>query len=222
MKFLRHNKRGLNEGTFSESDFSVLNYEQLLQVNGAGGGSGGGGGGGGQPSPSSSSSSSSSNSGNLSDRGYPSSTDYNAGNYTNSGSNSKIQTTINYSKASYASVEGVGLVAETIKQGCYTDDNKKLTVSNTGLFSGKNNSSSIDSYKFGGEITLIIDGKEVESKYITSSYGDKIWDGDYDYIGNVTVDTPIPDYGSVEIKSNIDMSVNGASVEFNSNTSKLR
>ena len=53
MKFLRHNKRGLNEGTFSESDFSVLNYEQLLQVNGAGGGSGGGGGGGGQPSPSS-------------------------------------------------------------------------------------------------------------------------------------------------------------------------
>ena len=68
MKFLRHNKKGLNASAFSESDFSVLNYEQLLQVNGAGGGSGGGGGGGGGPSSSSSSS-------NSSNRGYPSSTE---------------------------------------------------------------------------------------------------------------------------------------------------
>ena len=69
MKFLRHNKKGLNASAFNESDFSVLNYEQLLQVNGAGGSSGGGGGGGGP------SSSDYSTSGNLSDRGYPSSTE---------------------------------------------------------------------------------------------------------------------------------------------------
>ena len=53
MSFLRHNKKGLNTGTFSESDYSVLDYEQLLAVNGAGG-SGGGGGPSGPTGPSSS------------------------------------------------------------------------------------------------------------------------------------------------------------------------
>ncbi len=69
MKFLRQ-KKELSAGTLNESDFVVLNYEQLLNVNGAGGGSSGGGGGG--PSGPSSSSTSSSSSSN---RGYPSSTE---------------------------------------------------------------------------------------------------------------------------------------------------
>ena len=84
MKFLRQ-KKELSAGTLNESDFVVLNYEQLLNVNGAGGGSSGGGSGG----PSGPSSSSSSNSGNLSDRGYPSST---SGYNTNSSSSSSTST----------------------------------------------------------------------------------------------------------------------------------
>ena len=52
MNFLHRNKKGLNTKMFSEADYVVLNYEQLLKVNGAGGGSGGGGGGGGPSGPS--------------------------------------------------------------------------------------------------------------------------------------------------------------------------
>ena len=62
MKFLHQNKKGLNAKVFSESDFVVLNYEQLLKVNGAGGGSSGGSGPSGPSSSSSSSSTSSSSS----------------------------------------------------------------------------------------------------------------------------------------------------------------
>ncbi len=36
MKFLRHNKNQLNQNNFSKSDYFVLSYEQLLNVNGAG------------------------------------------------------------------------------------------------------------------------------------------------------------------------------------------
>ncbi len=62
MNFLHRNKKVVSAGAFTESAYEVLNYEQLLKVNGAGGGSGGSGGGG--PSgPSSSSGSSSSSSG---------------------------------------------------------------------------------------------------------------------------------------------------------------
>ncbi len=67
MNFLRRNKNDLNRWVFDEADFSVLNYEQFIKVNGAGGSSSGGGGG---PSGSGSSSS-----GNLSDKGYSSSTE---------------------------------------------------------------------------------------------------------------------------------------------------
>ena len=221
MKFLQKRQ---NEKSFTKSEYVVLSYEQLLQVNGAGGSSSGGGG----PSGPS---------GNLTDRGYPSSTEgYNTNSSTNSNnssssnnspnapsySNTKIQTTIDYSKTSYAVVEGVGLVSESIKQGCYTDSNNKLTVSNMGLFSDKNNTSSVDSYEFFGEITLVIDGREVETKQITTPSGSNIWDGNYDYIGNVTFDTTIPSYGSVEIKSNIDMLVNNSAINFATNTNKLR
>ena len=209
MKFLQKRQ---NEKSFTKSDYVVLSYEQLLQVNGAGGSSSGGGG----PSGPS---------GNLTDRGYPSSTEgYNTNNSNNSTSsnnspnapsysNTKIQTTIDYSKTSYAVVEGVGLVSESIKQGCYTDSNNKLTVSNMGLFSDKNNTSSVDSYEFFGEITLVIDGREVETKQITTPSGSNIWDGNYDYIGNVTFDTKglydivsvifgENDYGSISSKNN--------------------
>ena len=63
MKFLQKRQ---NERSFTKSDYVVLSYEQLLQVNGAGGSSSGGGG----PSGPS---------GNLTDSGYPSSTDLNTG-----------------------------------------------------------------------------------------------------------------------------------------------
>ena len=63
MNFLHRNKKVVNAGAFTESAYEVLNYEQLLKVNGAGGGSGGSGGGGGSSGPSSSSGSSSSSSG---------------------------------------------------------------------------------------------------------------------------------------------------------------
>ena len=76
MSFLRRNKNGLNKKEFSMADYSVLDYDQLLKVNGAKGGSGGGGQSGPSSSSSSNSSSSSStNSGNLSSQGYPSSTE---------------------------------------------------------------------------------------------------------------------------------------------------
>ena len=76
------------------------------------------------------------------------------------------QKRIGKGKKHYAVVEGVGLESESIKQGCYTDSNNKLTVSNMGLFSDKKNTSSVDSYEFFGEITLVIDGREVETKQI--------------------------------------------------------
>ena len=40
MNFLHRNKKVVNAGAFTESAYEVLNYEQLLKVNGAGGGSG--------------------------------------------------------------------------------------------------------------------------------------------------------------------------------------
>lgn len=216
MKFLHRNKDLLNTNKFSESDYYVLSYEELLKVNGRGstpsggttgptGPTGGGygtcAGGGAITSGNGSGSSSSGGSQN---------------------NNSQIQTTVNYSKASYALVEGVGFVTESIQQGCYTDKNNKLTVSNMAAFSGANNTSSVDNYTFYGNVTLIIDGYEVETKTITAPSGSNVWDGTYDYIGNVTFDTPIPTYGSVEIKSDIDMLINHASVNFATNTSKLR
>ena len=74
MKSLHRNKKSVSAAVLTELDYSVLNYEELLAVNGAGGNSGGGSSGGPSGSSSSSSSSSSSN------RGYPSSTEgYNPG-----------------------------------------------------------------------------------------------------------------------------------------------
>ena len=259
MFFLRQ-KKLLNTGVFSEADYTVLNYEQLLEVNGAGGSGSGGGGGGGPSGPTGGSGS------NLTDQGYPSSTDYNpgippsngpytgsnltdqgypsstdpnpgtppsSGPYTsgsgscggggsnNSSYNSKIQTSVAYSKPGYVLVEGVGLVGETILQGCYTDGNNKLTVSSSGFFSGKDNAS-VDSYRFYGEITLIVNGQEVETKTITAPTGSYVYDGSFNMIGDVTFDTSIPTYGSVAIKSDIDMVVNHTSVNFASNTTTLR
>ena len=54
MIFLRRNKNALNKKGFSEADYSVLDYDQLLKVNGAKGSSGGSG----QSGPSGSSNSS--------------------------------------------------------------------------------------------------------------------------------------------------------------------
>ncbi len=119
MTFLHHDKKKKNNVEFSSADYSVLNYEELLKVNGAGGGGSSPSGPSSAPSPkpssssshsgsSSSSSSSSSNrpssggkgssssgqsapsGGNLSDKGYPSSTDGNGGSATYKSSNSKI------------------------------------------------------------------------------------------------------------------------------------
>lgn len=68
MKFLQRNKKVLSTKILSESDYFVLTYEQLIMVNGAGSSSKGG-------TPAGPS-----NSGNLTDRGYPSSTSgYNTG-----------------------------------------------------------------------------------------------------------------------------------------------
>ena len=55
--------------------------------------------------------------------------------------------------------------------------------------------------------------------------GKELFSGDirnYDYIGNVTFDITIPSYGSVKIKSNIDMLVNNSAINFATNTNKLR
>lgn len=57
MKVLRHNKKVLKTVVFNEEDFSVLRYEQLLNVNGAGGSGGGSSGGPSGPSSSGSSAS---------------------------------------------------------------------------------------------------------------------------------------------------------------------
>ena len=76
MKSLHRNKKGVSAAVLTELDYSVLNYEKLLAVNGAGGrGSTGGDGAPEGPSSSSSSSSDYSTSGNLSDRGYSNSTE---------------------------------------------------------------------------------------------------------------------------------------------------
>ena len=93
MRFLQRGKKMSKESKFDISEFVVLGYDELLQVNGAGGKSGSGGGGGptgpsaaptssttldsnrGYPSSTEGHSSSSpASSGNLSDKGYPSST----------------------------------------------------------------------------------------------------------------------------------------------------
>ena len=65
MSFLHRHKKFVNADAFTEADYLVLNYEQLLKVNGAGGSSGGGGGGGPSGPSSSSSSSTSSNTSNT-------------------------------------------------------------------------------------------------------------------------------------------------------------
>lgn len=80
MRVTLKKKKVLNN-KFNLEGLIVLGYDQLLKVNGAGGSSGSSGGSSSGPS----SSSSSSSSGNLSDRGYPSSTDYNPGTPSSNG-----------------------------------------------------------------------------------------------------------------------------------------
>ena len=75
MKSLHRNKKGVSAAGLTELDYSVLNYEELLAVNGAGGrGSTGGGG-----APEGPSEPSNSNSGNLNSTTY----------YDDNGNNSK-------------------------------------------------------------------------------------------------------------------------------------
>ena len=132
-----------------------------------------------------------------------------------------IRGTHTYSKLSYALIEGVGFVAESIKQGYFVDENNQLSVTNCGSFSQKNNIT-VDSYVFYGEITLILDGEKKETKVITVPKEDRIWDGTYDYIGAVTFDTQIPNFGSVQIETDIDMLINNASVNFVKDQMTLR
>ena len=132
-----------------------------------------------------------------------------------------IKGTHTYSKLSYALIEGVGFVAESIKQGYFVDEKNQLSVTNCGSFSQRNNIS-VDSYVFYGEITLILDGEKKETKVITVSKEDRIWDGTYDYIGAVTFDTQIPNFGSVQIETDIDMLINNASVNFVKDQMTLR
>ena len=135
--------------------------------------------------------------------------------------NNTISVTSSFSRTTQSYVENVGVVTEDIRQTCFTDKNNKLTVNNFGLFCQKN-ASGVDSYKFGGEIKLIINGVERESKFITPPTGSNIWDGTRDFIGTVTFDTPIPNYGSIQIQTDIDMVINNAGVDFESKTQTIR
>ena len=102
------NKKRLNENSFTESDYVVLSYEQLLKVNGAGSGSGGGSSGGpsgsssGSASSSSTSSpSSSSSSGKGSSKSSPSSSD--SGSSSGTTSNAPSTTSGNLTSQGYPS-----------------------------------------------------------------------------------------------------------------------
>ena len=204
-------------GFFDFEDFTEeLTDEQLFAINGGGCGGGapiytpptpptyaGGCSGGGAVTPS---------------NPYPTPTSSCGGG--NNSANNKISKQLAYTRVMESLVPDVGIVTENISQNCWTKNNK-LTISNFGIFSHKNHVS-VDSYKFTGKITLIIDGIEKETKKIDPPTGNNIWDGTKDYIGNVTFDTYIPNYGNVQIKTDIDMVINNASVDFAPKTQTLR
>ena len=135
--------------------------------------------------------------------------------------NNTILVTSSFSRTTHSHVENVGVVTDDIKQTCFTDKNNKLTINNFGLFCQKD-ASGVDSYTFGGKIKLIINGEVRESKFITPPTGSNIWDGTRDFIGTVTFDTLIPNYGSIQIQTDIDMVINNASVDFLPKTQTLR
>ena len=149
---------------------------------------------------------------------YPTPTSACGGGYNSP--NNEISKQLAYTRIEESWVPEVGIVTGNISQSCWTKNNK-LTISNFGIFSHKNHVS-VDSYIFKGEITLIINGVEKEKKTIAPPTGSNIWDGTKDYIGDVTFDTYIPNSGDVQIKTDIDMFINHAFVNFDSSTQKLR
>lgn len=136
------------------------------------------------------------------------------------GYNSQINKQSSFSKNLHSLVPEVGWITALFKQSSYTT-NGKLTVANFGLFANKNNVS-VEGYIFFGKISLVLNGRIAETKYIERPSGSNIWDGNYDYIGNVTFNSNIPSYGSVKIISDIDMIVNGAGCDFSKNETILR
>ena len=107
--------------------------------------------------------------------------------------------------------EGVGIGASTIKVNCYTDSDGRLNVSALGLYSGKNNIS-VDSYHFGGNVTLIVNGEKKESKNLYKPEYSFLYDGTYDYIGTASFETNFNYNDKIEILSDIGLVVNNGYV----------
>ena len=107
-------------------------------------------------------------------------------------------------------VEDLGLYASVIKTS-YVVKDSKLTLLNSANFS-KRYSPDNFSYQYGGEITLLINNKEVETQKLTDDGSAKIFETDFPPIGDCYFNTYIPKGSNVKIKYNVDLCVNNAYV----------
>ena len=108
----------------------------------------------------------------------------------------------------YILSEGVGYGNVNIQTTYYSEEKGKLSVSTSSSYSDRFNRESVSEYEYFGKVTLLRDGKEVETKPIIRPNGDYIYDARYDYIGTAVFDYPIDSYSNYSVKSDIDLVVN--------------
>lgn len=120
-----------------------------------------------------------------------------------SASSQILYKSIESSKWSYIPIEGVGINgASVFKTNAIKDKDGNIEINVLGNFVGKN---LVDSSRFYGNATLVVDGKEVETRPYRIDKRDSIWDGNYDRVGSATFSYDCSKANNIQIISDVDL-----------------
>ena len=120
-----------------------------------------------------------------------------------SASSQILYKSIESSKWSYIPIEGVGINgASVFKTNAIKDKDGNIEINVLGNFVGKN---LVDSSRFYGNATLVVDGKEVETRPYRIDKRDSIWDGNYDRVGSATFSYDCSKAKNIQIISDVDL-----------------
>ena len=120
-----------------------------------------------------------------------------------SASSQILYKSIESSKWSYIPIEGVGINgASVFKTNAIKDKDGNIEINVLGNFVGKN---LVDSSRFYGNATLVVDGKEVETRPYRIDKRDSIWDGNYDRVVSATFSYDCSKAKNIQIISDVDL-----------------
>lgn len=109
------------------------------------------------------------------------------------------------SKWSPVFIEGVpGVATSSFTTNAGLNKEGKVEVSALANFSAKN---CVDTSSFYGSVSLVVDGKVVETKAYSQDTSAAIWDARYDRVGTTTFDYNIYNAKSVQIVSDVDLKI---------------